>query len=96
MPGMIADRRPVGQQRAQDSKRRAIPAPLAPELPPPGHTHQLRFMLSSPATTPVFWVGLEALPFLGFSALGLRISLLDFFWLLAMIVLRRAVALLSG
>lgn len=49
-------------------------------------------MLSRPATTPVFCVGLEAFCFLGFSALGLRISLLDFFWLFAIIVLRQATA----
>ena len=30
-----------------------------------------------------FCVGFEAFAFLGFSALGLRTSLLDFFWLLA-------------
>jgi hypothetical protein len=34
-----------------------------------------------------FWVGFEAFAFLGFSALGLRTSLLDFFWLLAITVL---------
>lgn len=53
-------------------------------------------MLSSPATTPGFCDGLDALSFFGFSAFGLRISLLDFFWLFAIIVLRRAVALRWG
>lgn len=33
-----------------------------------------------------FWVGAEALFFLGFSALGLRTSRFDFFWLLAMCI----------
>ncbi|MEY2944240.1 MAG: hypothetical protein RLY97_2254 [Pseudomonadota bacterium] len=36
-----------------------------------------------PTATP-FCVGFDAFCFFGFSALGLRISLLDFFWLLAM------------
>jgi hypothetical protein len=34
---------------------------------------------SSPRTTPVFWLGWDAFCLGGFSALGLRISLLDFF-----------------
>ena len=37
-----------------------------------------------------FCEGFDAFCFLGFSALGLRVSLLDFFWLLAMTRLRRA------
>jgi hypothetical protein len=40
----------------------------------------------NPATLPLV-EGLEALSFLGFSALGLRVSLFVFFWLFATFVL---------
>jgi hypothetical protein len=46
-------------------------------------------MFSSTLTEPSFWLGCEALV-LTFSFFGLRISLFDFYWPLAMIVLRRA------
>ena len=46
-------------------------------------------MLSSPATTPGFCEGLEALSFGGFAAFGLRVSRLVFFWPLAMDVSSR-------
>jgi hypothetical protein len=44
------------------------------------------FVGDNPDTEPLA-DGLEAFCFLGFSALGLRTSLLVFFWLLAMVVL---------
>ncbi|OCC23673.1 hypothetical protein MB02_10955 [Croceicoccus estronivorus] len=42
------------------------------------------FIFSSPRIAPGLSEGLDAFCFFGFSALGLRISLFDFFWPLAM------------
>jgi hypothetical protein len=47
------------------------------------HLDQPFFIFSRPRTVPAFCDGSEALVFF-FSALGLRTSLFDFFWLLAM------------
>src|SRR4051794_9126227 len=73
--------RPSASARKVTGAKMTTPCRHLCELPRPA---QLFLMLSSPLTTPAFWLGCEAFCLGGFSALGLRTSLFDFFWLLAM------------
>jgi hypothetical protein len=52
----------------------------------PDMAQPLFFICSRPETTPGFWDGWDILFFFFFSALGLRISLFDFFWPFAMML----------